>query len=221
MSRLFIFGIGKVADAVSACLDHDPTVEIAGYTCDGRYVDRASFRGKPVVPFDQMEGSFSAGDRMLVAVGYQELNRLRERKLGEAKAKGYAIFSYAGDRAQGEYELGENTFVFPGAHVEAGVELGDNVFAWDGALIGHHGVIGDHCWITGGAAIGGSARLGRNCFVGLNATIGHETTIGDFCLIGAATLVTKDLSEGQVVIRRDTEVHRLNSDELMRFTGSL
>ncbi len=221
MTKLVVFGTGRISEVFSAHIESDATSVITAYACDVAYVNRPSFRGKPVVPFDEI-GQFPPSEYMaFVALGYQELNRLRQRKLAEISSKGYSIFSYTPGQPVRDLHLGDNCFVCPGAHVEAGARLGDNVFVWDGALIGHHSLIGDNCWIAGGAAIGGTATVSSNCFIGLNATVGHETSIGESCVIGAGTLVTKDLSARRVVIRRDTDVHRLDSDQFLRFTRSI
>ncbi|WP_300454562.1 DapH/DapD/GlmU-related protein [Accumulibacter sp.] len=157
---------------------------------------------------------------MFVALGYHELNALRARKCGEAKAKGYTLVSYVSPRADhGPWlEIGENCLILDGVGIQPGVRIGDDVSLWNNTLIGHHSTIGDHCWIAAGATLGGGVVLGERSFVGLNATIGGELSIGADCFLGAATRVLKDAPPRSVFIAPATERFRLESDAFLRMT---
>jgi sugar O-acyltransferase (sialic acid O-acetyltransferase NeuD family) len=217
--KLIIFGAGKIAQAASYFFNRDSGMDIAAYCCDKEYVQADSFLGKPLLAAEDVPAAYAPDEHlMFVALGYQGMNDLRANKVEWAKDRGYALASYRSPLVPGDYVMGENSIVMDGAAIQPCVTLGRNVFVWGGAMIGHHAVIQDHCWITGGCAIGGVTTVGEKAFVGLNATLGHEIAIGRRCMIGANALVNKSLPDGSVLIVRDTEPHRLNSDQFSRMS---
>lgn len=224
MERVLVFGAGKMAEAVTACAAGRGAVEICGYTADADYVNAEQYLGRPLMPFDRLPGGFAPENCViLVAVGYQDGNRLRAARLAEAKERGYRVISLVGAAAvvPPDFACGENTVVFDGAVVQPGATIGADVFLWGGASIGHHSTVGDHCWVAGGACLGGAVELGANTFVGMGAVVGHEVRIGRDCILGAGTLTTKSLPDESVVVRTDSEVHRLNSRQFLRLTRAL
>jgi acetyltransferase-like isoleucine patch superfamily enzyme len=78
--------------------------------------------------------------------------------------------------------------------------------------------IGNHCWIAAGTAIGGGTIIGDRCFVALNATIGNEVVVGADCILGARTLLTKSVADKSVLVEKDTELFRLDSDRFLRMS---
>jgi sugar O-acyltransferase (sialic acid O-acetyltransferase NeuD family) len=177
--------------------------------------------GLPLVPFDQIERAFPPEEcAMLVAVGYHELNQLRARKCAEAKAKGYRLSSYVSPRSWPgrNIAIGENCMVLDGVTVQPGVTVGNDVWLWSGVVLGHHSAIADHAWLAAGTTVGGGARIGSSCFVGLNATIGNEVDVGSDCIIGAASLVTKSQPAGSVILTKEAERIRLDSQRFLRIS---
>lgn len=221
MSKVIIFGGGKIAHVAAEYLRRDGEDEPVAFTCDREFAQGSTFLDLPQVPFDEIERAFPpAAHTMLVAVGYHDLNRLRERKCAEAKAKGYRLISYVNTRSwpgRGT-PVGENCMILDGVSVEPGTRIGNNVWLWSGVVVGHHTEIGDNGWLAAGTTIGGEARIGANCFIGLNCTIGNEVTIGDHSIIGAASLVTKDQPAGSVVLTKEAERIRLDSERFLRIS---
>lgn len=221
MKKTVIFGAGKVAEVVHHCMAHESPREVAGFTCDDEHVGSDSFLGLPVVPFSAVQETFPPGDfDMFVALGYQDLNRLRARRLEAARNKGYSLPSFIHPRSgmPADTIYGDNCFVMSPVCIQPKVKLGHNVFVWSGALVGHHSTVGDNCWITSQANICGVVTVGNNCFLAANATIGNDVTIGNNCFLGANALVTKDLPDGRVVVQKSSDVLRLSSDEFLRMS---
>ena len=218
MRDVVLFGLGKVAEVVHYHLTDGPA-RVAAFTCDPEYVESESFLGMPVVPFDRIEREYPP-DRfgLFVAVGYQDLNRVRASRVDEARKKGYRTPSivHPGAGVPCDVEIGEHCFVMQDALIQPRAVLGDNVFVWSGALIGHHSIVGDDCWFTSHASIAGAVRIGRRCFFGLNATVANGVTIGDDCFLGANTLVTSDLGDDKVVVEKSSEVLRLTPEQFLR-----
>ncbi len=221
MSKVVLFGTGKIADVALAHLTHDSPHEVVAFTVDRSYLAEPEHLGLPVVAFEEVRERFPPDEfRMFVAIGYHDLNRARARKYGEAKAKGYELISYVSSRASNVsgIEIGDNSFVLDHAVLQPGSRLGSNVFFWCGNHLGHHASIGDHCYVAGQAVISGGASIEPYCFLGVNATVGHEVVLGAESFVGAAALVTKSAAPRSVFITADTPKFRLDSESFLRLT---
>lgn len=221
MSKVLIFGAGKIADEAYFYLTNDSPHEVVAFTADAAYITSGEKLGLPLVAFEEAQERYPPGDfKMFVAVGYQDLNRFRARKYDEAKAKGYELISYVSSRASnvGRVEVGDNCFVLEFAVIQPCSKVGNDVFIWSGNHIGHHASVGDHCYIAGNAVISGSTVIEPYCFVGVSAAIGHEVTVGAESFIGANSLITKNAEPKSVYITPDTAKYRLDSSSFLRLT---
>lgn len=221
MSKVVLFGAGKIADVVYHQLTNDSPHEVAAFAVDGGYIAAKDKLGLPVVPFDDILNLYPPDDfKMMVAVGYQDLNRFRARKYEEAKAKGYELISYVSSRASnaGNIEVGDNCLVLDNAVLQPCAQMGNNVFFWNSNHLGHHARVEDHCYVAGQVVISGSAVIEPYCFLGVNATVGHEVTIGRESFIGANALVTKNVAPHSVHIVPDTPKFRLDSNSFLKLT---
>ncbi len=158
---------------------------------------------------------------MFIAIGYHDLNRLREARCNEAIAKGYELVSIISPLANlpKNVSVGWNCFIMPPCFIHPCVSLKNDVFVFNGAMVGHHSVIDDHCWLTSSCNIAGNVCLGSNTFMAINSTIGHSVSIGKNCFIGANALITKDLEEDKVVITESSKPIRLNSRQFLKISN--
>lgn len=221
MSKVVIFGAGKIADEAFFYLSNDSPHDVIAFTVDHAYLTMSEKHGLPVVPFEEVQDRYPPDrHQMFVAVGYQDLNRFRAQKYAEAKAKKYELVSYISSRAANlaGVEVGDNCFVLEFATIQPCAKIGNDVFIWSGNHIGHHATIADHCYIAGNAVISGNTVVGPYCFVGVTATIGHEVTIGADTFIGAGCLITKNAEPKSVYISPDTQKFRLDSSAFLRLT---
>ena len=223
---ILIFGAGKIAEVVYHHIIRDGLFKVAAFCVDQRFLNTQDGThpkfNLPVVAFDDVERSYPPDKfDMLVVIGYQNLNMLRQQKYAAAKAKGYTLCSYISPRADTGNWLkhGDNCVVLDGVGIQPGTEIGNNVFVWNNSLIGHHSKILDDCWLTAGTTIGGCTEIGEQTFIGLNATIGGEITIGKRNFIGAGALVTKSSVANAVFISSATEKFRLDVDTFLRLTS--
>lgn len=221
MSKIVIFGTGKIADQAYFYLTNDSPHEVVAFTVDREYLREGMKMGLPVVAFEEVQDVYSPNDYgMFVAVGYQDLNRFRAKKYEEARSKGYTLISYVSSRAAnfGDIEVGDNCFVLEFAVLQPCSKIGNDVFIWSSNHIGHHAQVGDHCYIAGNVVISGSTNVGAYCFIGVNATLGHEISIGEESFIGAGSLITKDVERRSVYISADTQKYRLDSAAFLKLT---
>jgi sugar O-acyltransferase (sialic acid O-acetyltransferase NeuD family) len=221
MKKLIVFGAGKIAEVLCDYIQRDSDYEVAAFSCETAFARTGEYCGLPLVPFDDIARLFPP-DRyeMHIAVGYHQLNRLRERLFSEAKAKGYRLASFVSSRSWPgrDARVGENCFVADGVSIEPGASIGDNVSLWSNVVVGHHAQIRNHCWLAAGTVIGGGAVVEDRCFLALNVTVGNEVTVGADSILGARTLVTKSLAPKSVVVERDTELFRLDSERFLRIS---
>lgn len=219
---LVIFGIGKIAEVVFYYAKEECGFNVAAFCVDSQYKTVEIFQGLPVTAFESVEQDFPpVMYDMFVAVGYHDLNRLREARCKEALAKGYELVSIVSPMANlpKNIRLGWNCFVMPPCFIHPYVVLQSNVFVFNGATVGHHSVIDDNCWLTSSCNIGGNVHIGANTFMALNSTIGHSVSIGKNCFIGANALITKNLEDDKVVIAEPSKPLRLNSHQFLRMSN--
>ena len=224
MKKIIIFGTGKIAEVVFQYFSRDPEIHVVALTVDEAYLKPVAWTSLPLVPFEKIEESFSPDDyELFVAVGYQDLNRLRAERCKRAKSKGYTLFSYV-DRSIGvpeDFQWGENCLVLGPQNIQPRVKIGHNVFVWSGVTLGHHSYIEDDVWITSGAQIAGNVAIGAGSFIGINATVVDSIRIGKNSLLGAAVLVTQSLPDESVVIERGTEISRLTSTQFLKLSARM
>ena len=221
MKEVVIFGTGQTSEIVSYYLNKETDFKIVAYTIDSKEISEEKFNKKPVVAFEHLKEEYPPSKfNIFIAVGYRDLNKLREKKFLEAKSKGYSCISFIHPRA-GNFDpkiIGENSFIMEHQSIQPFSKIGNNCFIWSGVLIAHHSVIKDHCWITSESSIAGNTTVGERCFLGINSTIGHMVNIGKDNFIGAGTLITKSTKDGSVFITSDTDVYKLNSEQFLKIT---
>ena len=100
---------------------------------------------------------------MFVALGYYNLNKLRE-EMCLGKENGYSLIKIFNKNLIQNISIGENSVLMEKSIVQPGTKIGKNVFVWDGAIIGHHTKINDNCWITSGSTIGGNSIIETQVF---------------------------------------------------------
>lgn len=215
MNEIVVFGTADFAQVADFYFSHDSPYRVAGFTADREYVDSDTFQGKPLVPFDAVVEEFPPSEYgMFIAVGYSQLNELRERKFNEAKEKGYTLVSYLCSESTywGEADIGENCFIFEDQTIQPFVDIGDNVVIWSGNHIGHHVMINDHCFISSHCVLSGSVEIGSHCFLGVNSTYSDDVTIGEKSVIGAGATIVDDVEPESVYIGQAAEYHRDSTD---------
>lgn len=221
MKELIIFGNGKIAEVICHFFQYESDYEVVAFTADKQYITELEFCGLPVVSFEELTENYAPDDHhMFVAVGYQDMNGLRQSKLDEVINKGFSIVSYIHPQAgvPKDLKIGVNCFIMNNVNIHPCVTLGDNVFVWSGAMIGHHSHIGNHTWITSAANVSGNVSVGESCFFAVNATVGHGVSIGKASFLGANSLITKSIPDETVIVAESDKPFRLNSRQFIRFS---
>lgn len=221
MSKIVIFGEGKYAEEAYFYFTNDSPHDIVAFTADEKFIRKTELFGLPVSPFETIQDKYPpSAFEIFVALGYQDLNKLRASKYNEAKGKGYTLASYISSLAGnfGNVEVGDNCFIMENTAIQPCSKIGNNVTIWSNNLIGHHSTIEDHCYIAGQVVVAGSTTIGQYCFLGVGAVIGHEITIGRESIIGAGSIITKSVEPYSVFIAQETPKYRLDSMSFLKLT---
>jgi sugar O-acyltransferase (sialic acid O-acetyltransferase NeuD family) len=200
---VIIVGDSPIAEIAYEYLTYDSDYEVAAFTVEKEFLSTDSLNGLPIVPFEEVQVEYDPQRfKMLVAVGYTGLNRLRTRFCRVAKSKGYALISYVSSHAfvWRNVEIGENCFIFEDNTIQPFVKIGNNVTLWSGNHIGHHSVIEDNCFISSHVVVSGFCRIGTNSFLGVNSSLSHRTTIGRDNIIAMGAVVTKDTEAEKIYV---------------------
>jgi sugar O-acyltransferase (sialic acid O-acetyltransferase NeuD family) len=216
MRRIVIFGAKAFAEIAHYYFTHDSGYSVAAFTVDAAYLEGGTFKGLPVVPFEEVERRFPpASYGMFVALGIHKVNRQRAAKVAEAEAKGYRLVSFVSSKADvaSDLEVRPNTMIMERAGIQPFVQIGRNTVVWSATRIGFHTRIGDHCWIVC-PIFGESVTVGDYAFVGLNATVAPGVTIGKGTVIGAGALILKDTKAFEVYRGQASRPARVSSTRL-------
>ena len=200
MKRIVIFGAKGFAEIAHHYFVHDSGYTVSAFTVDASYIKDATFKGLPVVAFDEVERQFPPADYdMFVAVGIRGVNMARAKKVAEAEAKGYRLASFVSSRASVNDDLvmRPNTMIMESVWIHPFVEIGCDTIVWSASRIAFHTRIGDHCWIVS-PIFGESVTVGDYSFIGLDATIAPGVSIGKSNIIGAGALIMRDTKDFEV-----------------------
>lgn len=221
-NKLIIYGNGHMAKMVYQFVKIE--YDVIAFTVDSACIAESILCGLPVIPFNEIESHYSAKDcSMLIAVGYIQMNEIREAKYQEAKQKGYKFINYIHPSVvmHGELEFGENNIILDHASLHPYTKIGDGNFISSNVNIGHGCQLGNSNWINAGVSIGGESVIEDNVFLGINSSISHGLVIKSESFIGGGTLVNRDTELGGVYLTSSGEKHRLGSKLFLRFSGSM
>jgi sugar O-acyltransferase (sialic acid O-acetyltransferase NeuD family) len=211
--------MGDMAEVAHHYFETDSDQTIVAFTVDRPYLDRDSFRNLPTIAFDEIATRFPP-DRheLFVALGYSQLNAVRQRKAEEGRRLGYTLASYVSSRATvlNDGAIGDNCFVLEDNTIQPFAVIGNNVVLWSGNHIGHHSRVDDHCFIASHVVISGRVHIGERCFVGVNVTIRDNVKVGPRCILGAGTLLLADADADGVYSPEATPRSRVPSHRLRR-----
>ncbi len=221
MSKIIVFGSGDIALLAKYYFETDSDHTVEGFAVDREYLNsKNEFEGRPLVAFEDVTGIYPpAKYRMFIALSYSKMNKFRQQKYLEAKAKGYELVSYISSRCSylSQSKPGDNCFILEGNAIQPFVKIGNNVTLWSGNHIGHHSVIDDHTFVSSHVVISGHCHVKPNCFLGVNSSIAHHVTVARETLIGAGVVLTKDSEEQSVYVpARSALLDKKSSDVQLR-----
>jgi sugar O-acyltransferase (sialic acid O-acetyltransferase NeuD family) len=222
MTKLVLAGNAITAEILLSYLAGDNRYDVAGITVDDEFAGTGTVAGLSSVGLSRLKESFPPHTcRILMAVGYNDLNRVRESLFTRLKDMGYTIETYVHPDAMvhSREPLGEGSIVLPGAVIEPYATVGANAMVWCNVTLAHHSRIAENCWIAAGTVVAGQARVGRNTFVGVNATVVNEVGVGEYNIIGASALISRNTKPHTVHLARSAEPFRYSSEDYVKHFG--
>jgi len=222
--KLVIYGNGSIARLLFSYAKRK--YEVAAFTVDEVCMKKGerTFCGLPLIPFSKVQDKCDPKThKILIAVGFIEMNAVREKKSQEAAKKGYSFASYIHDSflTHDNVSIGENSIVLDQVSIHPGCKIGKGTMITSNVNIGHDCVIEDYCWINSGVAVAGGAHIGKGSFLGINASIGHGVIIGKRNFIAANTLVVKKTKDDEVYLSKSGELFKLKSKAFLKFSRVL
>ena len=220
---VIIFGTSDMGRMVDFYLTNDSDHTVAAYAASQHWLDtnhKTEFNGKPVVAFENVAASYPPQDfDMFVAVGYAEMNSMRQNFFVEAEAKGYALLSHicSSTTRWKDLRIGKNVFVFDSNILQPNVTIGNGVILSRGNSIGHDSVIHDHTFIANHAVLCGHNVVGERSFIGSNATIMDGVKLAERTLVGAGAYIKRDTSPGDAFITPETPKSSRGADEFFNW----
>jgi len=193
-SKIIIFGTLDTAELAHWYLENDSPYTVAAFTVNKEYIKEDTFKGLPVVPFEELEQHYPPTEyRLFAPMTGVKMNTLRKKIYEEGKTKGYDFVSYVSSKATVcDNEIGENCFILEDNTLQPFTKIGNNVVMWSGNHIGHHGIIEDHVFFTSHVVLSGHCHVKERAWFGVNSTIRDYITIGEGSLIGMGALITKN-----------------------------
>lgn len=207
MKPIVIFGTGELAQLAHFYFMNDTSRRVAAFTVDAAYAGKGEAMGLPLVSFEDLEARYPPSEfDLFVAIGYSQLNTVRERRCLEARARGYRLASYLSSRAATwpDLRVGENCMIMEGNVIQPFVTVGDGVIIFGASLVSHHVEIGDWCFIGSEVTISGGVKVGPRSFLGVNSTVREHLMIGADCIVGAGALILGDTPPGSSFVTTGT-----------------
>ena len=203
MAKVVLFGILDTAELAHYYLEHDSEHEVVAFTVNREYLKEESFRGLPLVAFEDVETLFPPSEYSFFApMTARNMNRNRENIYNIIKAKGYTLISYISSHATifDRSVVGDNCFILEDNTIQPFTTIGNNVVLWSGNHIGHHGKIHDHVFFTSHVVLSGHCNVESYSFFGVNSTIRDYTRIAQGTLVGMGASITKETEEWGIYV---------------------
>ncbi len=222
MKKIVLAGNAVTAEVLTRYLRQDARYEVVGFAVDTGFSSQQSASGYPTVNLSEVVPIFAPETyRVMMAVGYADLNRGRENLFARLKGLGYRIETYIHPdaRVYTDTPIGEGSVILPGAVIEPHAQVGANTMVWSNVTLAHHSRVGDHCWVAAGTAVSGEAKVLRNTFLGVNCTIVNSITVGEFNVVGAGAMISRNTKPYSVHLARSAEPFRYSSEDYVKHFG--
>jgi sugar O-acyltransferase (sialic acid O-acetyltransferase NeuD family) len=220
MQKIIIVGNSIAADIVYGFLEQDKRYEVVCFAVDKKYIDGKSKFGLDELDINLLKSRYNCEEhKVVLGVGYNNLNQNREVIYNRIKNLGYEIETYIHPSAvvHENVSIGEGSMVLSNSVVEPFAKIGVNSFIWSNCTIAHHSEVQSHCWIASNTVLSGEATIKGFSFVGVNCTIVNKVTVESLNIIGAGSLITKNTKPKEVFLTRNAEKHRFDSINYAKF----
>ena len=199
--KIIIFGVGEFAELIYFYLSKE--YEVVAFTCDKKFIKKKTLNSLPVIGFNKIKKILPpASHKMIIAIGYNGMNKVRGGKAEQVKNMGYSLINYIHPTANlsSNVKIKTNNIILENVIIQPFVEIGSNCIIWSGSHIGHHSVLKDNVFIAPEVAVSGKVTINKNCFIGINSTLRDNITLGRSTLVGAGSVILKSTKECSVQV---------------------
>lgn len=190
MKNYIIFGDSHFAERLANYILFEKQSKLLCFTQEDDFCSRDSILELPVVPLSKLRNTFDCEFEILVAIGYSQMNNLRERMYNMLVEAGFVIGSWISSNAiVYSNKMGDGTIILPNTVIGPGCEMGKCNFFESSVVLSHDNKVGDFNFFSTNVVLGGGATVKNHCFLGLNSTIKSSIEIVDYSLVGSATNV--------------------------------
>lgn len=192
--KILIIGANNYAVELLREIEQETPLRIDAFSTYKAYKQMDVLDNLPVIAFEEIKDTYpDAQVSVIIAIGYTQMNGIREKVYRDCLEQGFRICGYISPRANiYSNEIGMGTIVRTGAHIGVNVRLGDGCIVNQGVTLTHDITAGDFCFFGACSVFGGGTTIGSKCFFGLNCTIKNRLTISDRTLVGAGSLLLHD-----------------------------
>jgi sugar O-acyltransferase (sialic acid O-acetyltransferase NeuD family) len=217
---VILFGNQMSASLAWYCLTHDSAMRVAGFAVDAARLASSHYEGLPLVPFEQLEQYYSACDyRLMIPMGFNQVNGIRRARYENAKARGYTMASYVSNRASvwPDLEVGDNVLIYEHAIVQPFARVGSNCIIRSGAHVSHHCHVMDHVFVSAEVAMASACHIGEQAILGVGSVLRDGLKVAARSFVGAGAVLVADTDEDGVYV--GNPARKLNKTSLMASGG--
>ena len=202
MKKVVIFGLEQFAEMIYKLLREDGR-EIAAFCLDEAYINGVTEKlGLPVVAFEKLEEYYPSSEYAIIfCIGYTDMNRLREKRIKQARERGYEVLGYCNPTAIIQTEdIGEANIFMEGCVIGQGVKIGEGNIFWPASHVAHHTVVENYNFFTISCAVAGNTKINNYCVFGNNCTVKNRVEIGEGTLVGAGAYIAHSTEPWSVYV---------------------
>jgi sugar O-acyltransferase (sialic acid O-acetyltransferase NeuD family) len=215
--KIVIVGTTTNARLAKWYFDNDSDFQVVAFSVNKKFITDSHFLGLPVAPFEELELIYPPNKYFaFVAIGYTNMNKIREKMYKEAKKKGFILPNYISSKCSflTEESMGDNNLILEDNTIQPFVKIGSNNVFWSGNHIGHDTTIHDNVTITSHVVVSGYCEIKDNCFLGVNSTLHNEVTLEIETLVAAGAVIANQSVEKGVYLPAKSILYKKNSSEL-------
>lgn len=203
---IIIFGINPFAQMIKYYVETYTSSSVAAFTVDSKYKSTDLLCGLPIVPFESIASTYPPSEYdAIVAVGYSEMNMIRQKKFSKLLHEGYTLPNLIHPTAHLEnIQIGQGNIILENVNIGYNTTIGDSNILWNGCNISHEVNIGNYNYISPSTAIAGHVYISNNCFLGINSCVRNDITIQDYTLIGAGCYINQETEKYGVYLSTST-----------------
>lgn len=198
-----IFGNQLSASLASYCLTHDSTMRVAGFTVDASRQVTDQFEGLPLVAFESLAAFFPPQDyRLLIPMGFVQVNGIRRTRYEQAKQRGYTLANYVSSRASiwPDLLVGDNVLIYEHAIIQPYARVGNNCIIRSGAHVSHHCQLGDHVFVSAEVVLASSCHVGDQAILGVGCVLRDGLRVAERTFVGAGAVLVADTEADAVYV---------------------